>query len=116
MRDSSGLSLSRYEFPESVAAVRLKSPIPHKDGTVEFNLKAPPGRLIYLSGSFNGWDPYMYRLAEIRPGLYSLSLRLLPGTYYYIFRSDGKKHIDPLNPNRGHDTEGYEISVLYITP
>jgi 1,4-alpha-glucan branching enzyme len=116
MRSNSGLFLSRYEFPESAAVVRPKSPFPRDDGTVEFNLEAPPGKAIYLSGSFNGWDPYMYRLAEVRPGLYSLNLRLLPGTYYYIFRGDGKKYLDPLNPNRGHDPEGYEISVLNITP
>ena len=115
-RIEAGIVLSRFELPLRTEELSLKSPVVRKDGHVEFNAKGPPGRDIYLSGNFNGWDPYMYRLAEVRPGLYSLTLRLLPGTYYYIFHVEGRKHTDPLNPNRGQDSEGYEISVFSVTP
>jgi hypothetical protein len=116
IRGAEGLSLSRFEFPADAAQMRTASPVIRADGQAEFNLEAPSGRDIYLSGSFNGWDPYMYRLREVRPGLYSLTLRLLPGTYYYMFNAEGRKYLDPLNPNRGQDSEGYEISVLVLAP
>ncbi|MDR2589063.1 MAG: hypothetical protein LBC67_06510 [Spirochaetales bacterium] len=116
VRDDSGLSLSRYELPQKLAETPLRSPARRTDGMTEFNVTAPSGKIIYLSGSFNGWDPYMYRLDEVKPGLYSFSLRLLPGTYYYIFHTEGKKRTDPLNPNKGYDTEGYEFSVVNVPP
>ncbi|MDR1626710.1 MAG: glycoside hydrolase [Spirochaetia bacterium] len=115
-RGAEGLSLSRLDLPAGAVHLQTKSPVIRRDGQVEFNLEAPSGREVYLSGSFNGWDPYMYRLREVRPGLYSLTLRLLPGTYYYMFNAEGRKYLDLLNPNRGQDGEGYEISVLVITP
>ena len=116
-RDASGVSLSRFELPPSIPANRTRSPvINRRDGTVEFNLAGPPGRTVFISGSFNGWDPFMHRFREVRPGLYSLSLRLLPGTYHYIFYSDGRRSPDPLNPDRGTDPEGYEVSVLHFNP
>jgi hypothetical protein len=115
VRAAGGVVLSRFEIPPGAGGIVLKSPVIRGDGSVEFNLAAPSGRQIYLSGSFNGWDPYMYRLREVRPGLYSFTLRLLPGTYYYIFQAEGKKYLDLLNPNRGQDSEGYEISVLSVT-
>ena len=116
VRGDAGITLSRLELPPRPADFALRSPVVRNDGTVEFNAKAPPGRTIYLSGTFNGWDPYMYRLAEVRSGLYSLTLRLLPGTYFYIFHVEGRKLPDPLNPSRGQDSEGYEISVFSVLP
>jgi hypothetical protein len=116
IRGAEGLSLSRLDLPAGVVRPQTRSPRIRKDGQVEFNLEALPGRDVYLSGSFNGWDPYMYRLREVRPGLYSLTLRLLPGTYYYMFNAEGRKYLDPLNPNRGQDSEGYEISVFSLAP
>ncbi|MDR1931731.1 MAG: glycogen-binding domain-containing protein [Spirochaetales bacterium] len=116
IRSAAGLTLSRLELPAEDAQIAVKSPVIRGDGYVEFNLAAVPGKDVYLSGSFNGWDPYMYRLNEVRPGLYTLVLRLLPGAYYYIFHAEGRKYLDPMNPNRGQDSEGYEISVLFVTP
>ncbi|MDR1317399.1 MAG: hypothetical protein LBK13_11060 [Spirochaetales bacterium] len=115
IRDAGGLTLSRFELPVSAVQSVARSPVIREDGQVEFNFEASPGMDIYLAGSFNGWDPYMYRLRETRPGLYSLSLRLLQGTYYYMFTVEGRKRLDPLNPNRGQDEDGYEISILFVT-
>jgi hypothetical protein len=116
IRGDAGLVFSRFELPAEARRPVLKSPLIRKDGQVEFAIETLPGREVHLSGSFNGWDPYMYRLSEVRPGLYSLVLRLLPGTYFYIFHAEGRKYLDPLNPNRGQDSEGYEISVLSVPP
>ena len=116
IRADAGVILSRLDLPQRSETVPIKSPVIRSDGNVEFTAKGPPGRDIYLSGTFNGWDPYMYRLAEVRPGLYTFTLRLLPGTYYYLFNVEGRKHPDPLNPHRGADSEGYEISILSVNP
>ena len=115
-RDSAGIAISRFEFPPSATEERVKSPlIDPSTGSVEFNVKAPEGRNIFLAGRFNGWDPYMHPLKEVRPGLYSLRIRLLPGTYRYYFFSDGNRLLDPLNPERGADYEGYSVSILRVT-
>jgi len=115
-RAAAGISMSHFEIPPRTDDLFLRSPVIRADGSVEFNLRAPSGREIFLSGSFNGWDPYMYRLAEVSPGLYSFTIRLLPGTYYYIFQFGGRKYLDTLNPQRGQDMDGYEISVLSVAP
>jgi hypothetical protein len=115
-RDAAGIAISRFELPPSVREERIKSPLVNPStGTVEFNVKAPEGRSIFLAGSFNGWDPYMHRFDEVRPGLYTLRMRILPGIYQYYFFSEGNRILDPLNPERGADYEGYSVSILRVS-
>lgn len=115
-RDAAGVSLSRFEVPPETPKAVIKSPVVNRRaGTVEFNLKAPAGKSIFLAGNWNGWDPFMHRFREVEPGLYTFSLRLLPGTYQYYFFSEGNRATDSLNPQRGVDAEGYEVSILRVT-
>jgi hypothetical protein len=116
-QDSQGVSISRYEFPKEQIRVSLKSPlIRETEQQVVFYLHTEPGKDIYLSGSFCRWDPYLYRMKEIRPGFYTLSLRLLPGTYYYAFYKDGKRFRDPLNKEWRKNSNGQEASLLVVPP
>ncbi len=113
--DSQGISLSRFEFPKEQLMITSRSPIiREEEQQVVFVFQAEPGKDIYLTGSFARWDPYLYRMEEVRPGLYTLTLRLLPGTHYYAFYKDGKRIRDPLNKEWRRSKEGQEASVLIV--
>jgi hypothetical protein len=82
------------------------SPAGGPPGTLSFSYTAPPGELITVAGNFNGWDPFMYELAETRPGFYSLTLPLPPGVYQYVLFHRGERVLDPNNLNRVYTPEG----------
>jgi hypothetical protein len=71
-------------------------------GTVRFNFQ-PQGRVkkIYLAGNFNGWNPGNddYLLSdEDGDGIYSITIKLEPGTYQYKFVIDSRWTKDPNSP------------------
>jgi hypothetical protein len=75
-------------------------------GTLTISYTAPSGELITVAGSFNGWDPFMYELAETKPGFYSLTLPLPPGVYQYVLFHRGERILDPNNLSRVYTREG----------
>jgi hypothetical protein len=83
-------------------------------GTLTFNYEAPSGETITVGGSFNGWDPFMYELRETKPGVYSLTLPLPPGTYHYVFFHRGQRILDPYNHNRVYTTEGIAATEAVV--
>ncbi len=116
-QDLQGVFISRLEFPREDVNRSLRSPLVHPaEQRVVFYFKAEPGKDIYLTGSFARWDPYLYRMEEVRPGLYTLTLPLLPGTYYYAFYKDGKRTRDPLNKEWSKSKDGQEASILIVPP
>jgi 1,4-alpha-glucan branching enzyme len=86
----------------------------HRDGRITFLYYGPPGRMVSLAGSFNGWDPFMYRLTETTPGPYTITLTLPPGDYYYCFVSDGLRIPDPQNPLKGFLPGGVVVSAVSV--
>lgn len=84
--------------------------------TVRFVYEAPPGKEVYLAGSFNAWDPFLHRLRERPdvPGVYEITLHLSPGVYHYQYVSGGRRSLDPLNPSHGQDSEGISYSRVTI--
>ncbi len=71
-------------------------------GSVRFNFQ-PQGRVkkIYLAGSFNGWNPGNdeYLLSdEDGDGIYSVTIKLEPGTYQYKYVVDSRWTKDPSSP------------------
>lgn len=71
-------------------------------GSVRFNFQ-PQGRVkkIYLAGNFNGWNPGNddYLLSdEDGDGIYSITIKLEPGTYQYKFVIDSRWTKDPNSP------------------
>jgi hypothetical protein len=83
-------------------------------GTLTFHYQAPSGERITVAGSFNGWDPFMYELREIREGFYSLTLPLPPGTYHYVFFHRGQRVLDPYTHNRAYTTEGIAATEAIV--
>ncbi|WP_455382957.1 hypothetical protein [Salinispira pacifica] len=82
---------------------------------VQFFFDAPPGRTVYVAGSFNNWDPYMHRMEETSPGHYTLTIRVMPGTYYYNFVADGRRVPDPDNTNSAFSRDGTAVSVFHVS-
>ncbi|HEX2687936.1 MAG TPA: glycogen-binding domain-containing protein [Kofleriaceae bacterium] len=79
------------------------------DGVV-FNFK-PEGKpaKIFLAGNFNSWNPAdpKYLLMQNGPdGLWTITVKLAPGTYQYKFVADGQWIKDPNSPGSAPDGFG----------
>lgn len=114
-KDQSGIYLSGVSLPpKEVNRWKLVAPVIHDDSVVDFYYFGPRGREIFISGTFNNWDPFMHKLVELTPGKYSISMKILPGIHFYHFVSNGLFLLDPLNPDKGSDSEGFEVSMFEI--
>ncbi|MQY76537.1 MAG: hypothetical protein GH155_02810, partial [Spirochaeta sp.] len=65
-------------------------------------------------GEFNNWDPFSHNLMQEQPGLFTITLRLLPGPHYYLFVVDGDKTLDPFNLDSATDYEDYRVSTFTL--
>jgi len=79
------------------------------DGVV-FNFK-PEGKpaKIFLAGTFNKWNPSdaSYLMKNDGPdGMWSITVKLAPGTYQYKFVADGQWFKDPSSPGSAPDGFG----------
>ncbi len=111
--DSTGTVFSTVTLPQQrdiyKPGVTIKS-----NGYVQFVLQTRTGRNVYITGDFNKWDPFMDRMEEVKKGIYSTQLHLLPGRHYYYFIVDGEKLLDPINVDIRRDYEGFAVSSFYI--
>jgi hypothetical protein len=104
----------RYSVVSLPAREPAPGPLKGPPGTLSFSFKGPPGETVTVAGSFNGWDPFMYELAENPEGVYSLTLPLPPGKYQYVFFHRGERFLDPYNFNRVYNNEGKAFSEIEI--
>ncbi len=112
--DAFGTEFSLVAFDEPPTRP-LDSPEFGPDGVVTLWLRAAPGKTrVSVSGTFNNWDPFLYPLIEVRPGLYQVRLRLLPGRYWYHFWVDGVRRLDPINLATGLDEDGATVSTFLV--
>ncbi|MDX9799931.1 MAG: hypothetical protein RBT69_01195 [Spirochaetia bacterium] len=84
------------------------------DGYTNFYYKGEANISVYLAGSFNGWDPFMYLLSEKRAGEYYISLKLPPGKHNYYYVANGKIIPDRRNPDVVWDKDFSEISTFTL--
>ena len=84
------------------------------EGGVSFTFTAEPGQNITVAGSFNNWDPFMYRLQEGPAGTYSARIPLSPGRYQYVFFHRGERFTDPGNNARVFSREGEAASEIVV--
>ena len=57
---------------------------------VNFSLKAPHAKEVFLVGDFNNWDTGANSMKLEKDGLWRISLILSPGRYEFKFFIDGK--------------------------
>lgn len=108
--EKTGLTVSVKEVPRNNAIKTGRI----KNGAVQFVYEGEPGENITLSGTFNNWDPFMYALAETRPGYYEIDLPLPTGTYYYNFMNGTERITDKTNSKKAYASDGRIASVLKV--
>ncbi|UTC51375.1 glycogen-binding domain-containing protein [Treponema sp. OMZ 855] len=107
---SAGMSLSVLKIPyqkEYRTAVE-------NNGRTRFVYQGESGKRIYLAGTFNNWDPFMYTLEEVMPGRYELYLPLPNGVWYYAYFKDGKQIPDTTNREHVYMADGRTASVISV--
>ena len=70
---------------------------------------------VYLAGSFNNWDPAGKKMLEKKgDGVYTVAVKLVPGTYQYKFVIDGTWCADPENRDFVQNDHGTLNSVITV--
>jgi len=80
---------------------------------VKFTVHADKGKAVYLAGEFNKWDPTAKKMA-FKSGVYSTTVKLVPGSYQYKFVIDGTWCADPENVNAVANDQGTFNSVITV--
>jgi hypothetical protein len=113
--DGNGMPVSVIAIPPRIKAAE-DGPRLVEGNTARLKFEWKGGRSVFVTGSFNGWDPFMYPMEETAPGVYQFALPLSPGVYYYAFVANGQRYADKLNPEIAHLKEtGDNVSVLRIS-
>ena len=83
--------------------------------SVTFTVRAESGKAVYLAGTFNNWDPAGKKMLEKKgDGVYSVAIKLVPGTYQYKFVIDGTWCADPENRDFVQNDHGTLNSVITV--
>jgi len=56
--------------------------------TVDFALRAPEARKVFLAGEFNSWDTQSLPMKKDKSGIWKTKIKLSPGHHEYKFFSD----------------------------
>jgi hypothetical protein len=107
----SGLEYSVVTIPPITRIDQIEQDF---SGHITFKFRGPPGEMITLAGSFNSWDPFMYRMRETASGAYSLTLSLPPGLHHYVFFHRGQRILDPTNDQKKFTREGLAASEIMV--
>ncbi|MFH1673676.1 MAG: glycogen-binding domain-containing protein [Pseudomonadota bacterium] len=81
---------------------------------IEFKLKAPNAKAVFLAGDFNGWLINKNKMAKDEDGVWKTKVQLPHGKHEYQFVVDGSWWTDPENPNRAWNSFGTQNSVKEI--
>jgi hypothetical protein len=88
---------------------------PHRrDGRIVFSVEAPPEADVHLIGEFNGWDGLATPMQHVGAGIWEAALPLEPGEYQYKFVIDGRKVLDPSNPDEVSVADGSIASRIEV--
>ena len=68
---------------------KMSAKLPGSGVFVRFERYSPKSSRVDLVGSFNGWDLGKYPLVRDENGIWSIQIRLSPGTYEYKYVYDG---------------------------
>lgn len=85
-----------------------------KEKEIEFSLKAPEAKKVYLAGEFNDWSPTATPMKKGKDGIWRVTLKLKTGKYEYKFVVDQVWMEDPVNPDKVPDPYGGYNSVLTV--
>lgn len=135
-REAGGITVGLVDVPQPEPH-RWRSPVVRDDGWVTFYLyfdvRLTPAFTsvnrelisvtrfnrprVYITGSFNEWDPFQYRVRQSseHDGLYEITLPLPPGVHRYYFVVDGARILDPYNGSRAiRESDGFLVSTVRV--
>lgn len=99
---------------KKAAAARTKNVA--KQRKVTFAYRAEAGSKIFLSGTFNNWDPTAKKMTyKKKDGIYSAIIALAPGSYEYKFVIDGTWCADPECADWVQNDHGTLNSVKHVS-
>jgi len=82
---------------------------------VTFQLAANPKSDVFLTGTFNNWDPARHRMKDTRSnGKYTITLVLPKGQYEYKFVVNGSWMVDPECQNWVRNSLGTLNSLITV--
>jgi hypothetical protein len=91
----------------SAAEVSSDDLFPHaRGGRVVFSFVAPRDASVFLLGDFNGWDERATPLEYAADDLWEVVVELEPGEHEYKFLVDGRRKLDPSNPDEVEGASG----------
>jgi 5'-AMP-activated protein kinase regulatory beta subunit len=83
--------------------------------TVSFEYFDPSAKVVALAGDFNQWKFVVRPLKRDAGGLWTVTMRLAPGSYQYKFVVNGERwEEDPLNLHRVMNEHGTYNSVRKV--
>ena len=110
-----------FDYTLGVTVSKVKTPLTKlyrtkilENGFVQFYFQAAANENVRLAGSFNGWDPFMYEMEEVRSGEYFLTLPLPAGEWTYAFFIGSTQYKDPTNPKTVFSKEEKAASVIAV--
>lgn len=82
---------------------------------VVFEYFDPSASVVALVGEFNQWNPAAKPMKRDPGGLWSVKIRLAPGSYQYKFVINGERwEEDPLNQHRMMNEHGTHNSIREV--
>ncbi|OQY38266.1 MAG: hypothetical protein B6229_06285 [Spirochaetaceae bacterium 4572_7] len=110
--DRNFITLSSFSIPDRNIK-DYNSPIIGSD-SVTFIVKGLENSSVYLTGDFNNWNPFLYKMKEYKPGEFRITLPLPKGKYGYYFIFNGERVLDKDNFDRGISMLGETVSLFTI--
>ena len=88
--------------------------------TIRFQLHAPEAQSVTLAGSFNDWNVKSHPMRQCGKkknggGHWQVLMRLLPGTYQYLFYVDGQWWNDPASNQYISNELGSLNNIVEVT-
>jgi enterochelin esterase-like enzyme len=82
--------------------------------TVQFSLRAPQAKQVFLAGEMIGWDNGKKQMSRDADGVWRLSMALAPGQWIYKFVVDGRWVHDPATTEHDADGRGGQHAFVFV--
>ncbi len=82
--------------------------------TVDFSLRAPKAKQVFLAGEMTDWDNAKTPMSRDADGVWRLRLTLAPGQWLYKLVVDGRWVHDPATTENDSDGRGGRHSFLFV--
>lgn len=86
-----------------------------KKRRVTFSLQSADAKKVYLTGSFNGWNPQKHPMHQNKNGEWEKTVIIPSGIYEYKFWVDGQWKEDPKNNLTCLNCFGTRNSILDLS-